>query len=315
MTFSKTVTGVAANDFTATLSGVTAGTLVVPAISGTVYDVTVPSISGNGKVRLDIRNTATISDALGNAYNSNFTTGQVYTVDTILPTVVSSNYQSPATSPTNATSLIFRVTFSENVTGVATTDFTTTLSGVTTGAPTVSPVSGTVYDVTVPSVSGSGTVRLDIPNTATITDAVGNAYNSNFTTGQVYTVDQALPTFTAIAPASNSTMSDTKVSYTLSENIVSGTITWTRTGGTADANTHIQTLTGTELNSGVHTEITLTNDPTLVVGAIYTVVFAGTDAVGNFGSTTSTSVTYTPTAIANSDIVATSGFVYTQNID
>jgi len=214
--------------------------------------------------------------------------------DTPVPPVVNSiNYLTPASSPTNANSLTFRVNFSESVINVDAADFTKTLAGsITAGAVSVTG-SGNTYDVTVASVAGNGTVRVDVLSSATITDGVGNAYASNFTSGQVYTVDQVAPVFSATAPASGSTVVNANVSYTLSEALASGTITWTRTGGTADGTVHTQTLTGTELAAGAHTNITLTNNPTLVSGAIYNVAFAGTDAAGNAAAVvTSTSVTF-----------------------
>ena len=55
----------------------------------------------------------------------------------------------------------------------------------------------------------------------------------------------------------------------------------------------MQALTGGEFGSGAHSSITLTNDPTLVDGAVYTVSFDGMDLAGNGASTvSSTSVSY-----------------------
>ncbi|HMG90617.1 MAG TPA: Ig-like domain-containing protein, partial [Chryseolinea sp.] len=239
-------------------------------------------------------------------------------IDVTVPTVLSINYQTPVSSPTNATSLTFRVMFSEAVVNVAAADFTKTFTGLTSGTISVSAVNTTTYNITVPTVSGSGTAKLDVLNTATINDVAGNNYSSNFTTGQIYAVDQTAPVISATAPASNSTVSDTKVSYTLSEAIASGTVTWTRTGGSADGTIHTQTLTGTELTLGPHSNITLTNNPTLVNAAIYSVAFAGIDAVGNAAiMVTNTNITFAPgTGTSNlSDIVANNSFNYPQNID
>jgi hypothetical protein len=242
---------------------------------------------------------------------------QTFTIKSVsLPVVTSINYQTPSASPTNATSLTFRVTFSVSVVNVDAADFTKTVSGITAGNIVVSPVSGTVYDVTFP-VAGNGTVRVDVLSTASIADGNGNAYAANFTTGQVYTVDQTPPVFSATAPASNSTVSNTQVSYTLSENLSRGTITWTRTGGTADAaSPHVQSLTGSELSAGPHPNLTLTNNPALVAGTAYTIAFNGTDLVGNASQPVNeTNVTYTPAAGNLSDIIVSTGFSYPQNIN
>ena len=60
-------------------------------------------------------------------------------------------------------------------------------------------------------------------------------------------------TISAVAPATDAKVNHTKVSYTLSESISTGTITWTRTSGSADSTVHSQNLTGSELDTGAHT--------------------------------------------------------------
>lgn len=136
-------------------------------------------------------------------------------------------------------------------------------------------VSGTIYTITF---SGS--------------DAAGNPATAVNHTN--VTFDNTNPTISTTAPATGAFVNTTMVSYTLSELCGSGTITWTRTAGSADGSSpHVQALTGAELNSGLHSNITLTNDPTLVSGAKYSVAFAVTDQAGNNSSTTTnTNVTF-----------------------
>jgi gliding motility-associated-like protein len=110
--------------------------------------------------------------------------------------------------------------------------------------------------------------------------------------------DVTAPVFSSVSPSSSSTVTNANVGYTLSEAIASGTVTFTRTGGTADGSSpHVVNLTGAELNTGVRASAALTSAPTLVSGAIYTISFNGTDAAGN-GATTinSTAVTFDGTA-------------------
>ncbi|MBD3393877.1 MAG: DUF2341 domain-containing protein, partial [Chitinivibrionales bacterium] len=113
-------------------------------------------------------------------------------------------------------------------------------------------------------------------------------------------VDGIVPVISETAPPGISEQSDTRVSYTLSESVASGTITWTRTGGSEDASSpHAQGLAGSELNAGAHTDITLANDPALVDGAMYTVAFDAADAGGNNAATVeNVSVAYDFTAPA-----------------
>ena len=102
------------------------------------------------------------------------------------------------------------------------------------------------------------------------------------------------------------------MSYTLSEALGSGSITWTQTAGSADAGSpHVQALTAGELGSGAHSSITLTNDPTLVDGAVYTVSFDGVDLAGNVATTvSSTSVSYdTGAPVFSATAPASSSFV------
>ena len=109
-----------------------------------------------------------------------------YEYDDTPPTVVSITRADP--NPTNAASVNFIVTFTEAVTGVGVADFALTLTGGISGA-SVTGVSGSgaVYTVTVSTGTGNGTLRLDIPNTATITDLAGNALSGlPYTSGETY---------------------------------------------------------------------------------------------------------------------------------
>ena len=111
-----------------------------------------------------------------------------YAPDTI-PPEVNSILRANA-NPTNASSVDFTVTFSEAVTGVSTSDFSLTTDGTLTGT-SVTGVSGsgTTYTVTVSIGAGLGTLRLDIPNTATIIDTAGNLLSSlPYENGEAYTV-------------------------------------------------------------------------------------------------------------------------------
>ncbi|MBI1764572.1 MAG: VCBS repeat-containing protein [Acidobacteria bacterium] len=125
-----------------------------------------------------------------------------------------------SSNPANAgTSAGYTVTFSANVNpaGVGASDFTLTTTGGLTGAAiTGVSGSGAVYNVTVNTGTGSGTLRLDVTDDDTIVDGSGvplgglGAGNGNFTTGEAYTVN-APPT--ANANAANVTTSGA-ISYT-----------------------------------------------------------------------------------------------------
>ncbi|MBN8582112.1 MAG: right-handed parallel beta-helix repeat-containing protein, partial [Anaerolineae bacterium] len=84
----------------------------------------------------------------------------------------------------------FKVIFSKDVTGVDQNDFYLFTSGVIGAFITsVTPVSASVYTVIVNTGSGNGTIRLDVPNTATIKDLSNNNLSGlPFTTGESYTI-------------------------------------------------------------------------------------------------------------------------------
>jgi thiol-disulfide isomerase/thioredoxin len=120
-----------------------------------------------------------------------------FAIDTKRPTVVSSNRLLPlASTPTKVTSVTFQVIFSENVTnvGVDASDFSVATSGTATiTAKRATSVDAKTYNVTLTGVSGDGTLRLDILNTATINDATTNDYTANFNTGEIFTIDNTAP--------------------------------------------------------------------------------------------------------------------------
>ncbi len=281
VTFTEAVTGVGVADFALTLTGISGASVTGVSGSGAVYTVTVSTGTGDGTLRLDIPNAATITDLAGNALSGlPFTGGQVYTVDKTAPGVtMTSSAPNPTNSapipvtvtfsepvsgftagdiavsngsvsnfagsgatytfdltpaanglvtatiganvafdaagngntaasfsrtydttapgvvsitradpnPTNAASVNFIVTFTEAVTGVGVADFALTVTGISGASVTGVSGSGAVYTVTVSTGTGNGTLRLDIPNAATITDLAGNALSGlPFTGGETY---------------------------------------------------------------------------------------------------------------------------------
>jgi Ca2+-binding RTX toxin-like protein len=154
--------------------------------------------------------TATATDAANNT--STASAALTITIDSLAPSVSSINRVS--SSPTNATSLDYTVSFTETVYGVGVSDFTLTSTGTASGViASVTQVSGTTYTVTTNSLSGDGTLRLDLNGSGTgITDTAGNAIASGFTSGQVYTLDNYGPAVASVAVPSNGT-------YALGQNL------------------------------------------------------------------------------------------------
>ncbi len=106
-----TVAGVDATDFNLVSTGTATGTITSVSGNGTNYTVTIGNVSGEGTLGLNLVDDDSITDGVGNKLggtgtgNGNFT-GQVYTVDTVPPAVVSINRV--GASPTNASSAIRR---------------------------------------------------------------------------------------------------------------------------------------------------------------------------------------------------------------
>ncbi|PWG79209.1 hypothetical protein DDR33_18145 [Pararcticibacter amylolyticus] len=225
VTFSKKVNNVDASDFAAiVVSGnIGKGSITVAAVSPAIYDVTLPSLSGNGTLRLDLKPGTDIYDDFGNAAPA-YTAGEVYTIDQVVPAVSSIVKQSPAAANTNASSVTYKVTFTENVTGVKAAHFNATTSGGLT-AGTVTLTAGSTdaeYLVSVP-VTGSGAVRLDLKAGSVISDAAGNTVAGAYTSGEFYTIDQAKPQTTGIVRYSPATATTNAASVTykvtFSENV------------------------------------------------------------------------------------------------
>ena len=122
--------------------------------------------------------------------------------DTTPPTVMSIVRQDPASTPTNADTLIWRVTFSEPVSNVDTADFT--VSGTTATVTAVSAAAGVAnaYDVTASGgnlASRNDTVTLSFAVGQNITDAASNALTDTAPSGtnhNSYVLDNTAPTVT-----------------------------------------------------------------------------------------------------------------------
>ena len=142
------------------------------------------------------------------------------TVETTAPSVVSSVRASA--NPTNAASVDFTITFSESVTGVDTTDFSLTITGVTGAAVSGVSGSGATRTVSVNTGSGNGTIRLDLHDNDSITDSAGNPLggsglaNGNFVTDEYYTIDKTAPTAGSLVATNVTTDGGTTYSFIVS---------------------------------------------------------------------------------------------------
>ena len=155
VTFSESVSGVATGNFGLTTSGVSGASITGVSGSGNTRTVTVNTGSGDGTIRVNLSSTTpAISDIAGNALTATYNSGTVLTVNKSIPTVSSI---APTSTPTNASTATFLVTFSESVSGVATGNFSLNTSGVS-GA-SISGVTGSGSTRTVRSTPARAAAR------------------------------------------------------------------------------------------------------------------------------------------------------------
>ena len=257
------------------------------------YTMTVSDASGNIPFSIDFSSTTGVAGIQVTAT----TNSSSVSFDKTLPTVVSIDRQSPAIDPTNATSVTYRLTFSEAVNGVDISDFELTTSGTATGVlSSVTHTSSSVYDLTVSFITGNGMLRPDLKSTGTdITDAAGNGITGGFTGGQAYTIQQVIPTLTSVSIASNNSVLSlakpgdvVSLSFAASEpinspavTIAAKTATVTATGG--NSYSAVYTMLGTDAPGAVPFTIDFTSVP-------------GSPGAQVISTTNGTSVTFDNTA-------------------
>ena len=166
--------------------------------------------------------------------------------DTTAPTVTSIVRQTPTSSPTNADSLTWRVTFSEAVSNVDTADFAVSGTTATLSVSAVSGVTG-AYDVTASGGNLAGvtaTVTLSIATGHDIQDAASNALTNTTPTGandNSYVVDNTAPTVTITGVPGTSSAAFT-ATFTFTE-AVTGFVVGEITLGNATASSFMVTST------------------------------------------------------------------------
>ena len=214
ITFSEDVTGVGTADFalSSDSTGETNGNNPVTSISGSgdKYHATV-SATTDGTYNLDLVSSGHgIADAASNPLANTTPTGadETYTVSTVVtdttaPTISSIERSNPSSATTESRTLVYRITFSEDVTGVGTADFalSSDSTGETNGNNPVTSISGSgdTYYATV-SASTDGTYNLDLVSSGHgIADAASNRLANTTPTGadETYTVSTTVIDTTA----------------------------------------------------------------------------------------------------------------------
>ena len=212
------------------------------------------------------------------------------TADTTAPRVASIVRGTPSSSPTNADSLTWRVTFSEAVSNVDTADFAVSGTTATLSVSAVSGVTG-AYDVTASGGNLAGvtaTVTLSIAAGHNIQDAASNALTNTTPTGandKSYVVDNTAPTVTITGVPGTSSAAFT-ATFTFTE-AVTGFVVDEITLGNATASSFM--VTSTTVYTAL---ITPTANGAVTVDVAADVAL---DAAGN-GNTAATQASSTYTA-------------------
>jgi hypothetical protein len=211
LTFSESVSGIAAGDFSN--AGTATGCTFTPsAASGSSITVTVTTCSTTGTLAPRLT-TAGVSDAAGNTGPAAAASGATLTLDRIDPTVGS--FTTAVASPTNATSIPYTLTFSESVSGIAAGDFAN--AGTATGCTfTPSAASGSSITVTVTTCSTTGTLQPRLLADG-VTDTAGNAGPAAVSNATpTLTLDRVAPSVDAFTSANATPTNALSATYTLS---------------------------------------------------------------------------------------------------
>jgi hypothetical protein len=315
VTFSENVTGVALSDFG--VGGTSNGT-TVDSMSGSdaSYTVTLDTSSADaGTVTLSVSSSGSIVDAAGNAFGGTVTSSEGYIIDAMGPEVASITRSSPANESTNATTLVFLVTFDEDATGVDVDsaggfdDFS--LAGTSAGA-VISEVLATTNTVLVTvdsSAATEGTVELGVTTAGSIVDWIGNAFIGTVNgTPETYTLDFTPPEIDSItrsSPASQLTnATSVTLNVTFNEDVTGVDVSDFETTGTSN-NVVVDSVSGS--GSGAVWSVTVdcssATDGTLSVGqaSVPTVQdVAGNAFAGTVNGTPETyTLDYTPPTVSS----------------
>ncbi|MBO3699220.1 T9SS type A sorting domain-containing protein [Roseivirga sp. E12] len=158
----------------------------VPIVGASVSEFTVTQ-NGDYKLRMAVQGVNGVGES--NVISFNF--------DVVPPEVSSIARLNPADLNTSASSVQFRVTFSEKVVNVSADDFT--VSGDVTGEITsvVANGDGLFYDITVSNISGKGALNLTVNSSTNITDIQGNGLTGSAGSVESYNIiDDTAPTAT-----------------------------------------------------------------------------------------------------------------------
>lgn len=126
-----------------------------------------------------------------NGTATNYGAVQIFTTQTTLNSI-----KRVGTVLTNSIVVTFIVEFAQNITGLTTSNFSLTSTGVNNPYVTAVSGSGTTWNVTAYSGTGNGTVTLNLANSNGISPGISNILPF---AGETFTIDRVAPSLTAIS--------------------------------------------------------------------------------------------------------------------
>ncbi|MCK9201940.1 MAG: Ig-like domain-containing protein, partial [Gallionella sp.] len=255
------------------------------AVGSYTFTVASGTLGANGSKSLSSR----VIDQAGNVGSAS--PALVLTLDTAAPTLTSIATQSPASTTTNADTLVYRATFGEAVSNVDATDFAVT--GTTATVTSVTVAGTNAYDVTVSggNLAGlNGSVTLGFAGAQNITDAGGNALVTPTATVS-YTVSNTAPLAANSAPAAaagpvinsaEATAGVALVATVTGTNAVAGDTVELKLGGASFSTPLTHVLTAGEVIAGSYTFTVASG--TLGADGAKSLTSVVTDAAGNVGA-------------------------------
>jgi len=275
--------------------GICYGATANPDVTGSKVDNGTASATGAFPAQLTGLTIGTTYHARAYATNN---VGTVYGDDVTFTTqnTVSSIVRVGST-PTNAASVSWTVTFAASLTGLTASNFS--LANTDLISPSISTVtgSGTTWTVTANTGTGSGSLGLNLVNSTNLSSTLSN---TPFT-GEVYTVDKTAPTVNIGSPSVSTTTSG-PIDFTVSwsdANLNTGSISLT--AGQVTVNTTGTAACGSVSVTGSGTTRTVTLSSISGKGTIGISIPSGTasDNIGNSagaaGPSTTATVAYSPT--------------------
>lgn len=154
-------------------------------IDGATEETLVVTDGGDYQVRISIQSVE--GSGVSNTVSVN--------LDGQAPVITSIERFNPSTEALTTSEATFQITFDEDVVNVGPDDFVTTGTASGTVESIALVTEGTIYDVTVTGIGGSGTLGLAASASTDITDLAGNVFEGTIQSSETYTVtDNTAPT-------------------------------------------------------------------------------------------------------------------------